>query len=238
MDKKKLAYNWAFHIDIEGFSNKFKKDPEGALKIAFNFIGNIKKVINRIDILNNVVSFSAVQYGLDGFLISQRKSYYNDDLSLPVACAICIMRLAIANNYVCRTQFSYGKMVSYTGEMNSEVISSGFSRHIVNCVGSYGDAIVNTYKLKGSKGPLFIIDRVFKEEFEKQNIYASKTKNNLYVNWLTYSDNGSVDKLWQAVNESSFTLNDLKGKMHAYIKENDQHLKNDWKQNALFLIYN
>ena len=153
---------WSIWIDLEGFSNLYRKDPTKALLA----LGDLMEAIYRIGCLvysGDAERIFAHHFG-DGFVIVS--DFPEDSPERPVAVAIAVMRHLIAGGIASKAAVSCGGFADVGGCYPEPIMSAAIDRHIVRLgaglmtiIPVMGTALIAPYKLSGKRsGAVMILD--------------------------------------------------------------------------------
>jgi hypothetical protein len=202
--------------------------------------------MSRHPVFNGV---SAVQFGGDGFLITQLFQR-TSDMRKPLTFATVLMKRALQRGYTLRAQLSIGDLAdvssTYSEEMQRMIQDQKAIGYIAMHKGSYntasnmiynqviGTSIINAHSLGRPKGPLCVVDQRLLNSFQEQAIpYHSTEVEALLFNWLAHDD--------EVVHIGLRTLGvtgptDFSKLLEHYLSEHDQKLPGEWKEGALALL--
>ena len=233
-------YNWCIFIDIEGFSCLYNS-PKNR-DIAKNLV---KKTIQDLYYLGLNVSFlSITQFGVDGFLIRQCFQS-SKDWNIPIDISISILKSMLINGGLGRAQISFGEMYDYIGSLNDEIseqpqIKEGnnylkLKKGLMVINRFMGNAIINSYKLKGQKGALIIVDPSFQNRINYTKYPIIQIENHNYINWIK-SKSGEITRYMKFMMEKND--GSLENKLINYFELfNLEEIKdNDWYINSKRLL--
>lgn len=233
-----MQERWSLFIDIEGFSQLYRKKEVNALILLSNLMKYIYK-IGSIVYNNDTNRLFVYQIG-DGFIITPN---FEKDPNRAISIALVLMRLMLMDNGVTRAAISTGRMSDITGfypddilkKSNKGSISLGSGIMTINPV--MGDALINAYKLenKNIKGPLLLIDSRLEDYFiNDPDIIIHKNNNYYYsINWI-YSAKEETNMITKKIGEKIKSGEILSKQLEKYIEDYD--LPNEWELNAKELI--
>jgi hypothetical protein len=168
-------------------------------------------------------------------------------LDIPINIAtICLQHLLI-KNFLGRAHISFGSMKDITKLYPAEITNSSVNNIIK--IGSYGymflnpfigDAIINTFKLQGPRGPLLLLDKRFYKRFDNHSVFHENIPKNYikeHENEFSYSINWIqliTGDIYEFKKANSYSNENLKLNLKHYLSQHD--IDPVWKNNAELLI--
>ncbi|MBP7477375.1 MAG: hypothetical protein KA797_02540 [Chitinophagales bacterium] len=207
----------AIYIDIEGFSIKFENGGKQSY----------------IDLTNDLYALgcsqfkylSIIQFGGDGVLIKEN-IFYTNDLRKFIEISVGLLQIIALRGGIGRVQISSGEMADISGLYNAKIrnelalgkILLSEHRNIMMVNSVIGTAIIKSYKLKGPKGALLLIDKsLISEEDKEKYIHYNSDDYEVYgINWIKYES----EMTFEMLKTLSLNSKDLTAKINSYLKEN------------------
>lgn len=222
----------AIYIDIEGFSNRF----ETGGRESFIHLTNDLFKLGQVDFSN----LSIVQFGGDGFLITEVLQYSND-LNKFIDISVALLKSIAIKGGMGRVQISQGTMADISGLYSNElqirlqnqrgnILEQERNIMLLNPI--IGTSIINCHQLKGPKGPLLLIDKELINGLSKSEfIHYNNNGHDVYgLNWLKYKSD-FVCKILKILEISDENLDSIFKK---YI--DTEELKEEWEFQAKKLL--
>jgi hypothetical protein len=225
----------ALYIDIEGFSFKFEN---GGKKSFINLTNDL------YSLGRSLLSYlSIIQFGGDGFLIKEIIIYRNE-ISRFIDLSAALLQIITIRGGAGRVQISHGYMSDISGlysdeilkeiHVNNQNILGGCNHNVMLINPIIGTSIIKSYKLKGPKGPLLLVDKDLKEMLEDECIYYETIPYDksevLSINWLKLR-NKNIEHFLKQLKLNSDNIEEV---FRIYINNNE--LTSEWEENAWKLI--
>jgi len=239
---------WSIYVDIEGFTPIFKDNEDQAIFLLGKLIEYIWKIGSGV-YYNETQRLFIHQYG-DGFVIVSNG--YEEDIIRPICISIFLMQIMLINNGTARIGISEGSfqdiLSCYPECVRKEAHRSNENSR---CTGGLqvgagimkfqqvmGSTFVNAVALNNitKKGPLLLIDALFRNRFNSQGInILYENENYLEIDWI-HSNNSELERIYGTLSIDKPASSELERNLRQYIQNNDLH--QDWIINSNIIIGN
>jgi len=224
-----MGNRWSIWIDVEGFSNRYKKDSSQAIL----FLNELMASLYRIG--KNVFSESPDrlfihQFG-DGFIVVS--DFPERGPNRPIAICIAIMRHLIKKGVATKAAISAGDWGDISSCYPQEVMSVAEHRRfirvgcsIMTIIPVMGMALIAAHKLSGTdSGALLLLDTSCFSCIPNGIIYKSGSATT--IDWV-HSDIPDIKSICDKASLENVTSKEAEEFIGCYINQNNDVLPKNW----------
>jgi hypothetical protein len=239
---------WAIYVDIEGYSEIFRKAPTKGRFLAVSLSEDVCMIASKL----LCGTFGFYQFGVDGFLI--KPVSVSAKFSSAVSISVALLRMALTYNSVRKVKISYGDLGDFSsyfedikrnynaatsqdfidirgqGTSRSKVL---FASHVV------GSALIRAHGLQSPHGPLLCIDSNYVKEISELQLNSLPFSNerSITINWLNQFNEEIENEIHSLIGEK-MDLTELNKNYKKYLEENCSNLSPEceWLKNANSLL--
>ena len=235
------------YLDIEGFSEIYKKNEGKAYDILSELVSDIYHIMTRIfhDTTRSIseARLSLITYHLgDAFFISPGPLGWDLNLEIPLSISITLMKALSRIGAFAKTAISYGNMVDYSSIFPSDIQNNIEHSYIKTHTGLFtifpvmGLGWINAVKLsEKDSGPLLLLDQNFQESLDKSKfrLIEGYDLNYICIDWIN-TKNELITEIFNKINITQPSPDDIRKSLSGYLEINDMGKR--WKTNAEKLI--
>jgi hypothetical protein len=224
-----MLNRWAIWIDIEGFSNIFKRNETQAIRA----LGELMEALYRIG--SSIFSKDGErlfihQFG-DGFVIVS--DFTENSPDRPIAICISLMRHLLSKGFVSKSSISTGSFSDISSCYPQEVLDASqdrrhikLGRGIMTILPVMGTALVAAHKLANKRrGSVLIFDSSLFSDLLDQVIISSGEP--VSVDWI-HSNPKIICEICEKANLKYLKPEIAEELMKIHINENRSHLPVGW----------
>jgi len=230
---------WAIYIDVEGFSNMFRRDRALARQALMTLTEGVRRVFNQFPTCEHERVF-AHAFG-DGYLILS--DFPEVPIDRAIAVATGLQQFLLTRGFVGRAGVSCGDFMDIQEDLNA-ALATADARHEgdppagVMTVGTVmGDALINAYKVQEDtiSGPMLFLEPSLRDHITDDAMcFLQDRRRSVVIDWLR-STCPHLDRVRVILDLDVFGGARLFDQLRRYLGENKK-LSREWRHNTEVLI--
>lgn len=224
-----MKNRWSIWIDVEGFSNCYKKDSIQAILFLNELMVSLYRIGVRL--FNKSPDRLFIHQFGDGFIVVS--DFPEKKPTRPLAICIAIMRHLLKKGIATKAAISGGDWGDISSCYPSEVMNVAEDRRflrigqgIMTIIPVMGMALIAAHKLSGTdNGALLILDTSFFSGIPKGIIYKSGTAST--IDWI-HTELPDTKKICEEASLDNVTAKEAEELIKSYINENYDILTKKW----------